>query len=311
MPLLDTGLGGLYYETAGDGPPLLMLHGLACDLAQWECQVPELSKTFQLILLDNRGTGRTTAKVPALTGTLSSIRGVAQDTVSDTPRDMAKVPASSEVPGILAAPAGALVQGLTTRNMAADAAAVLDHLGIASCDVLGYSMGAQIAQWLALDRQELVSRLVLAAGTGRFPARQRMLFRGWEKLFREGTSLAAFLDMVLPWTFGNAFLEDPASCELAMQRLIQRRFPQQLEGYIAQTGAVLEHDTRSLAGRIAQPTLLLTGEDDLLVTPSQSRALAASMPNARLQIISSCGHQLPLEKPEEFNTAVTAFLTDG
>lgn len=262
MPLLDTSLGGLHYEVEGNGPPLMLLHGLACDITMWERQIPALSREFTLILLDNRGMGRSIA----------------------SPTD------------------------ITTRSMARDAALVLDHLGVSACGVLGYSLGSLIAQWLALDRPELVSRLVLAASTGCFPARQRIIFRGWEKLFREGTPLSAFLDMVLPWTFANAFLEDPAACEIARQRLAIRRYPPRLDGYAAQTAALLDHDTRGQAERIIHPTLLLAGDDDLLAPPTQSSALAAVMPNARVHVLDSCGHQLLVEKAEEVNGLVAAFL---
>ena len=54
--------------------------------------------------------------------------------------------------------------------MAADTAALIEHLGLGPCDVIGYSLGGYIAQELAVTRADLVRRLVLLAGAGPAPA---------------------------------------------------------------------------------------------------------------------------------------------
>ena len=55
-------------------------------------------------------------------------------------------------------------------DMAADTAALIEHLGLGPCDVIGYSLGGYIAQELAVTRADLVRRLVLLAGAGPAPA---------------------------------------------------------------------------------------------------------------------------------------------
>jgi len=49
----------IYYEIAGDGPPLTMIMGLGCSSRQWQWMVPLLAESFQVITFDNRGVGRT------------------------------------------------------------------------------------------------------------------------------------------------------------------------------------------------------------------------------------------------------------
>lgn len=61
MPNLRTSGASVYYEVAGDGPPMLLLAGTASDNASWGPLVPLLSGHFRLIMMDNRGSGRTQA----------------------------------------------------------------------------------------------------------------------------------------------------------------------------------------------------------------------------------------------------------
>ena len=58
----------------------------------------------------------------------------------------------------------------SVTGMAADTAALIEHLGLGPCDVIGYSLGGYIAQELAVTRADLVRRLVLLAGAGPAPA---------------------------------------------------------------------------------------------------------------------------------------------
>lgn len=59
MPILKLNDIELYYETIGSGQPLMLIAGLASDSQSWQPLVEGLSRHYQLILLDNRGVGRT------------------------------------------------------------------------------------------------------------------------------------------------------------------------------------------------------------------------------------------------------------
>lgn len=58
MPKAKVGDIQIFYEQYGEGPPLIMILGLGQDTATWGFQIPEFSKHFRLILLDNRDSGR-------------------------------------------------------------------------------------------------------------------------------------------------------------------------------------------------------------------------------------------------------------
>src|SRR3712207_3046940 len=64
MPKLNLSGLELHFETAGAGPPVLLLAGIASDGASWLPLLPRLNPHFRLIMLDNRGAGRTSAPFP-------------------------------------------------------------------------------------------------------------------------------------------------------------------------------------------------------------------------------------------------------
>ena len=60
MPKIPIGDAELYYESTGDGPPLLLVPGLGGQGAFWAQQIPELARDFRVIVHDHRGTGQST-----------------------------------------------------------------------------------------------------------------------------------------------------------------------------------------------------------------------------------------------------------
>ena len=63
MPVIQRSGAELYYESAGTGDPILLLHGLGSSTLDWECQIPALSRAGRVIAMDVRGHGRS-AKPP-------------------------------------------------------------------------------------------------------------------------------------------------------------------------------------------------------------------------------------------------------
>jgi len=67
-------------------------------------------------------------------------------------------------------------------------------------------------------------------------------------------------------------------------------------------------DLRPRLPQIQAPTLVITGEKDVICPIEEARYLAQHIPKARLEIIPDSGHCLPIEKPKEFNTTIISFL---
>jgi pimeloyl-ACP methyl ester carboxylesterase len=155
--------------------------------------------------------------------------------------------------------------------MTRDAANLLAHLGIERADVMGYSMGARIASFLALEQPNLVRSLILG-GLG-------------DRLTRDAGLSEAIAEA----------MEEPSIDSLAdpMQRLF-RAFADQTKSDRAALAACVRGSRRSLtpadAARIIQPTLVAVGERDAIAgDPSK---LVTLLPRAEALLIPGRDHNL-------------------
>lgn len=196
----------------------------------------------------------------------------------------------------------------TTAGMAADALALLEHLGVGAVDVLGLSLGGLVAQELALLAPARVRSLVLAATAARLPGRTRRALDAWRRLLLAGTDPDALRREQVAWVLGAATLEDDAATEGILAALAGAP-PPSPRGFSAQAGACLAHDGRDRAARIDAPALVLGGSDDALVPPSATGALARLLPRARLEVHPG-GHAFLLESAGAVAASVLRFLRE-
>ncbi|MCS6817892.1 MAG: alpha/beta hydrolase [Blastocatellia bacterium] len=196
----------------------------------------------------------------------------------------------------------------TIRTLAEDAAALLAALGIERAHVLGASMGGFIAQELALAYPSLVERLVLVStsfgGPNHISAPPELI---QAFLSPEGLNTEERVRAGLPIVFTTRFLaEHPEEVEDLVQRRLAHPIAEQT--FLAQIQAIMAFNAEDRVSAIRAPTLLLTGDADLLIPPQNSRNLAARIPNAQLHIIEGAGHAVFIERADAFNRAVLEFL---
>ena len=91
-------------------------------------------------------------------------------------------------------------------------------------------------------------------------------------------------------------------CELREKNVVPR------EVYMQQLQSALDFNVEDQVYAIAAKTLIITGDQDIVVPTENSRNLAAAIPDARLEIIEGAGHMAFVEKAEEFNRTVAEFL---
>ena len=203
----------------------------------------------------------------------------------------------------------ATATGRTVRDLADDAVAVLRATGAERSSVVGFSMGGYVALTLALDRPELVRRLVLvgtgAGGPDRVP-RPRHVADAFVEAF--GVPHEEFGRRTMPYTFAPRWTEtNPERFEEILAARLEHPTPYEtIEAHVRACYAF--YDTGIDVERITSPTLVVHGAEDLIVPVENGRRLAQRLPNARYVELDGRGHNLMLEDPPTFVRLVLDFL---
>jgi pimeloyl-ACP methyl ester carboxylesterase len=198
-------------------------------------------------------------------------------------------------------------QPLTIKDLALDALALLDHLDIDRCDIVGTSLGAATALEMCLAHPDRVSRLILHAAwdrTSSYPHLVRQ-FQLRIDLIQRG-ELELYEELSLLWLFGADYFNSVLAHRGGKARPIKTQA--EWDSIVRLHQANLGHDTRGRLDRIAVPTLVTLGQDDFLVRPSYSKELAASISGAELVIWPEVGHLARIEQPDTFTATTLSFL---
>lgn len=222
-----------YYETYGEGEPLLLVHGNGGSIGGFAAQIDAFKGKYKVIAMDSREQGRS---------------------------------GSSDKP-------------ITYEQMADDLAALLDHLKIASADVVGWSDGGIEGLLLAMRHPAKVKKLVAMAA-----------------------NLNPSLDAIYPETE-------------AMAKAITDAFPVDQKNtpegkrILKVTGLLLSqpHIDPKALNKITAPTLIISGDQDV-IRLEHTVQIYNNIPNANLAVLPNNTHMVPYDDPELFNATIQRFL---
>jgi pimeloyl-ACP methyl ester carboxylesterase len=205
----------------------------------------------------------------------------------------------------------------TIAAMAADAARFIDGLGLRSIDLLGHSMGGEIAQVLSLNRPDLVRRLVLVGtgpkggdGMSQQDPKVAPLFTKWDALGEDMWLPIMFTSSKESLVAGRAFIDRITA------RTEDRDIRVSDETIAAYLAAV--HDWGAPAqgsfdylSNIAQPTLVVNGNHDIVIPTINSYHLYQHLPNAELWLLPDANHGSHFQYVDRFVRRVIDFLDMG
>ncbi|MEX2237829.1 MAG: alpha/beta fold hydrolase [Dehalococcoidia bacterium] len=195
----------------------------------------------------------------------------------------------------------------TMPQMADDAMALLDHLGIERAHVWGVSMGGMIAQEVALRHPQRVITLVLGCTT---PGGERHVPQAEadQLAFMKLTTMGAEDAILagLPLLYGERFLAANRERVIDEAKALMdlRAKPQ---GMARQMAGIMTHDTLERLPSIRIPTLVCTGDADRVVNCANSRLLAEAIPGAQIVEYPGAGHGYLHEALEEDTRRVMEF----
>lgn len=193
----------------------------------------------------------------------------------------------------------------SSKLLADDAKALVDHLGITGFHLMGVSMGGMISQEYALAYGSDLKSLTLACTYGKADAFCQTMFAMWADLAKAIDVPFVMRDVAL-WAFTGQFFNerpgDAAEFAAAMASL-----DMSLEAYLAQLAVIQAHDAQGRVKAINVPTLVLAGEEDILIPVRLSKELQQSIPNAQWKTVPG-GHACLWETPDPFNQAFLDFV---
>jgi pimeloyl-ACP methyl ester carboxylesterase len=202
----------------------------------------------------------------------------------------------------------------SVEAMAADAVAFVEALGLATVDLLGYSLGGMVAQEFVRQRPGLVRRIVLAGTSPAGDAGPANTFTLLQDAIGNATAEGKHPKHFL---FFSPTATSQAAGDAFLARLDQRTQDRDTavtdETVGAQVTALAkwEHSssTAGLAG-VRQPVLVVNGDDDTMIPTISSFNLAHKLPNAELSIYPGSGHGALFQHHDLFVQQVLDFLRD-
>lgn len=266
----------LAYQCFGDAsrPAMLLVMGLGAQMIGWDDGLCDMlaARGYHVIRFDNRDAGRST-----------SLRG------TNVPNRFALIAAALR--------GRHLVVPYALRDMADDSIGLLDALGIERAHVVGASLGAAIAQEMAIHHPRRLSSLTSIMGmTGNMrmlrPRREALAVFFARAAPTEAAFIAGWRSTARVMRVGRFPDDEARDVHLARIAWLRGHNP---DGKLRQFAAFLDSGNRGPALRtLTVRTLVVHGDVDPLVPLDAGREAAAVIPDARLHVIAGMGHALPM-----------------
>lgn len=199
-------------------------------------------------------------------------------------------------------------EGHTVANYAEDAAGLLDHLGIASAHVVGWSLGSCIGQELAIHHPNKVRSLILIATwcrpypflRRRFEVQIEIAKLGNQRLLGEYSVLHLFRTDYLD--------EHDEEVSQFQRRSLEGPGRSPMETMIAHYRMDIAHDAADRLSQVKVPTLVLGGQDDALIRAPYQEEVHSRIAGSEINLIPKADHMALALIPEQVNKIALDFL---
>jgi len=197
----------------------------------------------------------------------------------------------------------------STEDMADDAVALADFLGIEKASFVGKSMGGMIAQWIGIKHPARVEKLVLGCCSARRDEVGNLILETGRQISEKAGMGAVWL-MALFLGYGRKYIEENLG-EIKRKLSLVATTPEDIAGYRGQSAACQRHDTSELLPRIKAPTLVMFGAEDNVTDPVRAAEAGKLIPNSKVHPFPGAGHGFWRENREEADGLVVDFLLDN
>ena len=190
-----------------------------------------------------------------------------------------------------------------------DTAALMEAIGLERAHVMGLSLGAAVAMWLAAKYPSRVRSLSLHSAWPRTDAFLTNVVQGWQALARGAGSVADLVVLgIFPWCFTPELYTAKPEYVASLAAFVRSRPAQPIEAFLRQSDAVLAHDVDAQLERIRTPTLFTFGGRDRLTSTRFADRLRQGVRDSAVHVFEDCAHAPIYEQVEEFNRRTLEFL---
>jgi 3-oxoadipate enol-lactonase len=190
------------------------------------------------------------------------------------------------------------------EQLAEDARALLQALGITRTHFIGLSMGGFIGQILALTSPQVLHSLVLCDTTSRVPSEAKPM---WDERIRvaQTRGMEPHVEPTIGRWFTAPFREQRADVVSPVRAMIRGTNPR---GYSGCCHAIASLNLTDRLRAITVPTLIIVGEDDPATPVAAARTIHERIQGSELVILKSASHLSNIEQAQSFNQALQGFL---
>lgn len=195
------------------------------------------------------------------------------------------------------------------KDFARDAFSLLEHLRVEKAHILGLSMGGMIAQELALMAPQRIRTLFLGCthcgGALRVSPSPEVLKT---LMNNKGLTHEQVIRKNLPLFFSKEYLENhPESIDKYVEAQLKSAL-QPKNAFEAQLGAIRDFDCCNRLSAVSAPTMIVTGDRDVLIPAENAHILAQRIPHAKLIEIPGAAHALHVECRDKINSLAHDFF---
>ncbi|MCX7123824.1 MAG: alpha/beta fold hydrolase [Gammaproteobacteria bacterium] len=198
---------------------------------------------------------------------------------------------------------------LTAQIMAEDVLGLIKALGLKKPHIVGQSMGGTIVQHLAAHHPDTISKLAILNSTLKWRKAMLLGLQSMLNVMRDGCPFDTFFDLNLSWVYGEAFLQNQTKVAFLKNLFLNNSNPPTLPSLERQYHTLTAFDGRPTLAKIKAPTLVVSGLEDIISLPYESREIAEGIPGSKL-VELFCGHGITAEMPEELAQVLKEFLLE-
>lgn len=198
---------------------------------------------------------------------------------------------------------------LNAKLMATDTRLLLERLGIKNPYVIGESMGGAIAQELAIQMGDRLSKLIIHVSTAKWRKALLYALESLIDLREKHVDFESIFKGILSWMYGERVLREEKIIREIKESILKNAFLQSIENQKRQFQVLKNFDGRKKLSLIQVPTLISYAKEDLVALPHEALFMHEKIPNSELYMWEG-GHNLFFDFPTRLADRFTQFFLD-